>query len=79
MFNFGKYIDFIDGEEISKEQGLWTCCDICGEVLEYTAKIVYNQDNDSQEIVIEATSCGEVFRLIPIRYRMEKVNKSELI
>ncbi len=73
MLKADKFTDFVDGEEIEADKALYTTCDICGEWLDYSAHIEYNSVDDSQEIIIQAKSCGETFRLIPILYRMEKI------
>lgn len=73
MIKADQFRDFVDGEEISVEDGFNTCCDICGEWLQYDAKIVYDSVNNSQSIIIESISCGEKFRLVPTGFRMEKI------
>lgn len=78
MLEANSFKEFTDGKTIEGEDGLKTCCDICGEWLQYSAKIVYDSSANMQSIIIESTSCGEVFILIPTQYRMEKVKKSEL-
>lgn len=69
-----KFRDFVDGEEIDPEDAFNTTCPICGEWLEFKAEIRYDPIEDRQSIVIEGSSCGEKYRLIPTGYRMEIVS-----
>lgn len=73
MIRADKFTPFVDGEEIDAEKAFLTTCDICGEWLDYTAKVEYDPNEDKQIITIESTSCGEKFRLIPLTFRMEKI------
>ncbi len=78
MLEIGKYKEFEEGITMHAEDAFNTTCDICGEWIQYVAKITYNSSANIQSIIIEGESCGEVFRLVPEFFKLEKVKKSEL-
>lgn len=79
MLKADKFTEFKDGELIDADKAFYTGCDVCGEWLQYMAKVDYDPNGDIQSILIEAESCGEVFRLVPTQFKMVKISKSELL
>ncbi len=66
MFNDGHLYTEVDETRVfdSIEEALRTCCHICGDRLEWTLNVRYNEHHEVPYITGHATSCGECFVLI---------------
>lgn len=65
MFDDGYLYSEVDETFVfdSLEQALRTCCHICGDKLEWTLKVLYNEHFEVPYIVGHASSCGAGFVL----------------
>lgn len=77
LFQTGRFMDFEDDLEMDYEDAMNLCCHICGEWLQWDAKVVYDSIEDKQYIEIESTSCGEKFRLHILSVKTELVENED--
>lgn len=67
-----KTYEFVEDEVVMATKAFSLGCDICGELLEWEAKMVYDTETDRQVLNLTAKSCGETFLLEPIEFMMKK-------
>lgn len=67
-----KTTEFEEDCLIEADKAMQLGCDICGELLEWEAKMVYNKEHDRQELILTAKSCGETFILEPKQFIQRK-------
>lgn len=70
------FSNFVDGIHVYSREAMYLCCDICGEWLQWEAKIEYDPKTESQHLVIKSGSCGETFYLVPDGFHTIKDEQS---
>lgn len=74
IYEAGRFQNIEDEMEVTGKQAMDLCCHICGEWLQWDAKVIYDETTESQYVEIKSGSCGEVFKLHIENARMEIVD-----